>query len=159
MNQVSQNTSLEGKRAELRLSEADALFLRNRFLEGEKAFACQKDLIELHKRVVTMFATLNTGLGEQQGKKASKDREVLVARLDEMARSVNGIEATLRIELAPMIEKIVDEALAAKVTPARSLWKPLLGLFLATVSGVSIGIAFPDSILKFLTYIQASTQL
>lgn len=148
MNQVNPNTSFEPKQPDLKLGEADALFLRNRLLDGEKALARQQDLVELHKRMVAMFATLNTGLGEQQDKKASQDREILSAKLDEMNRSVNGMEAAFRIELAPTIEKILHDALRSQAVAKRSFWKSSYVFVLALALGVAIGVIYSETIME-----------
>lgn len=106
-----------------------------------KTPATRRDLVELHRRVVSMFTKLNEGLSETALRKASEDRALLGARIDEMERAVNRIEAMMRIELLPEMRAMLNEELRRHVRPRRKLVGPVL-LSLVMTSAAMIGGAY-----------------
>jgi len=125
-----------------RLQDEDLRMLRQALLSGEDALARRSDLVELHKRFVQMFETLNTGLGDMHAARAQADRDALSARIDAMETAVNRMEGALRIELEPVLRQTFAESLAetqAVQTPhrKRSLW-----LVAALVAGLTLGTVF-----------------
>ncbi len=85
---------------------------------GPQPLGTRGDLIELHKRITGMFATLNEGLGEMYAQKAEADRRALSARMDTLEEAVNRMEGALRIELEPVLRDSFAKVLA-KDTAAR----------------------------------------
>ncbi|GLO72893.1 hypothetical protein MACH17_44100 [Phaeobacter inhibens] len=85
---------------------------------GPQPLGTRGDLIELHKRITGMFATLNDGLGEMYTQKADADRKALSARMDALEDAVNRMEGALRIELEPVLRDSFAKVLA-KDTAAR----------------------------------------
>ncbi|AXT37055.1 hypothetical protein D1820_18330 (plasmid) [Phaeobacter sp. LSS9] len=85
---------------------------------GPQPLGTRGDLIELHKRITGMFATLNDGLGEMYTQKAEADRRALSARMDTLEEAVNRMEGALRIELEPVLRDSFAKVLA-KDTAAR----------------------------------------
>ncbi|MEX0309020.1 MAG: hypothetical protein AB3N17_02120 [Tateyamaria sp.] len=148
MTQATSTTAYGHTGPARKLSDADAQFLHAALVDGEHAIARQKDMIELHKRIVAMFTTLNSGLGEQQSKKAEKDREILVAKLDEMGRAVNGMEAAFRIEMAPVLEQMFVNALETRLPKRRSKWPLVIVFLLALASGLGFGAVYSDLIVE-----------
>jgi hypothetical protein len=134
---------------EIGLRDAELRLLLAQLTKGEEALARRKDLTELHKRVVTMFTTLNQGLAEGQAAKAQEDRQQLVARLDAIERGVNGMEGALRIELEPLVRNIVAASFSKIDRTGRGnsmhpVWK---GLILC--GAIAMGAYFSDPILAF----------
>ncbi|UWR82361.1 hypothetical protein K4K97_18700 (plasmid) [Phaeobacter inhibens] len=85
---------------------------------GPQPLGTRGDLIELHKRITGMFATLNDGLGAMYTQKAEADRKALSARMDALEDAVNRMEGALRIELEPVLRDSFAKVLA-KDTAAR----------------------------------------
>ncbi|THH38492.1 hypothetical protein E4Z66_02675 [Aliishimia ponticola] len=96
--------------------------------------ATRQDLIELHSRMVTMFKTLNHGLGEMAMKTAERDRKELCDRIEIVEKSLDSVEAALRVELTPQIQSILRSELTA--SPAKKG-----GNIFRMVSGVVVAIA------------------
>ena len=108
--------------------------------------ALKRDLVELHRRIVTMFTTLNKGLAEGSERKAAEDRAEITARLDRMEEAVNKMEGILRIEMAPQIRAIVQEELEDQrltVPSVRMVW---LGRMLMLGGALAFGVVFADQI-------------
>ncbi len=123
--------------------------LLTRLTTGEDALAKRKDLTELHKRIVTMFTTLNQGLVDTQAAKAQEDRAQLVQRLDQVERAVNSMEGALRIELEPLILNIVTAA-ATKIggdTRKNKSHPILLGIGFCAAIGFGVYFSKPISTL------------
>ncbi len=124
--------------------------LQRELAKGENAVATQRDLIELHKRMVAMFSTLKDGLGEQHAKKAELDRSVLSARLDKMEKAVNRMEGALSIEFAPLVSAAINDALDKKAAaPQRKIWTISGGVVLA-VAGLVAGAAFSGELIDLV---------
>ena len=104
--------------------------------------ASQRDIAELHKRMVQMFTTLNDGLTATALTKASKDREELCARLDETERAVNSMEGLLRIEFAPHIRTILQEEMDDHRRHQKRGWKGYILLFGLGAACVALGAVF-----------------
>ncbi len=116
--------------------------------------ATQSDLVELHKRIVALFSTLNKGLSETAMAKAAQDRAELSARIDSMEEAVNSMEGVLRIELAPHIravfhEEMEDQRRLAK--PSFWTWVMRAGLAVGLVLG---GAFFTEEIQSLLELIR-----
>lgn len=128
------------------LTKADAQILHGALVKGDQAIARQTDIIELHKRIVAMLTTLNTGLGEQQVKKAAEDRTALVKKLEKIELGVNGMEAVLRIEMAPQLERMLDEAFARHMPKQKPLRARMLVIIAAVCTGLVIGAAYSEQL-------------
>lgn len=129
------------------LTVADAQLLYKALVMNSAPVARRGDLVELNNRIVKLFTTLNTGLGEQHMAKASEDRAALVARLDEMETSVNRMEGALRIEFEPLMRKAMEDVVSQHVSPPRrlGLMRGLLGgLMLAAM--LALGAYFSDEL-------------
>ncbi|AHD12115.1 hypothetical protein [Phaeobacter gallaeciensis] len=100
------------------LAPADLDQLAAHLRSGPQPLGTRSDLIELHKRITGMFATLNEGLGEMYTQKAEADRKALSARMDALEEAVNRMEGALRIELEPVLRDSFAKVLA-KDTAAR----------------------------------------
>ncbi|WP_260085176.1 hypothetical protein [Phaeobacter inhibens] len=80
---------------------------------GPQPLGTRGDLIELHKRITGMFATLNDGLGEMYTQKAEADRKALSARMDALEgrgepdgrRAAHRTGAVLRDSFAKVLAK------------------------------------------------------
>ncbi|KXF92661.1 hypothetical protein [Phaeobacter inhibens] len=104
-----------------RLAPADLDQLAAHLRGGPQPLAGRGDLIELHKRITAMFATLNDGLGEIYTRKAEADRKALSARIDTLEEAVNRMEGALRIELEPVLRNSFARVLADSSAHRRSL--------------------------------------
>ncbi|MDT8853479.1 hypothetical protein RNZ50_00225 [Paracoccaceae bacterium Fryx2] len=114
--------------------------------QGEDALARRRDLGELHKRLVAMMATLNTGLGEAQAARVREDRAELVARLDQIERAVNSMDGALRIELEPMLRGLVQEAVGnATARPSGGLFRDMR-LWIIIAGAIAVGAVFSNGI-------------
>lgn len=103
--------------------------------------ATRRDLVELHKRWVAMFATLKEGLSEKSVKKAQADRLELCERLDEVNRSVNTMEGMMRIEMTPQFRTVLNEAFEERnigVQPRRGAFLVKLALLVAAFAAGTI---------------------
>ena len=131
------------------LREGDVRKLIALLSKGDDALARRKDLTELHKRIVTMFATLNQGLVETQEAKARDDRTELVQRLDQVERAVNGMEGALRIELEPMMRNIVRAEIDRTgknqgKNPMRAVW-----IAIGLAGAIALGAYYGEEISAF----------
>ncbi|ATG38074.1 hypothetical protein PhaeoP23_03921 (plasmid) [Phaeobacter piscinae] len=121
---------------------------------GPQPLGTRGDLIELHKRITGMFATLNEGLGEMYTRKADADRKVLSARMDTLEEAVNRMEGALRIELEPVLRDSFAKVLAKdRATRRRSLGQRLKrgittgsGLALILALGLAAGTLYHSRI-------------
>lgn len=128
------------------LTEADMLALKKFLVTGDQAIARQHDLVELHKRFVKMFETLNQGIGEMYVNKADKDRQILSERLDTMEEAVDRMEGALRIEFEPALRAAMADVVADTAKPKRR-W--LRGAILASaliLGGILAGAAFQEPV-------------
>ncbi|MFZ0099697.1 MAG: hypothetical protein WAK98_14505 [Gemmobacter sp.] len=98
--------------------------LANALIKGENAVVRRRDLAELMRRL--------TAILDERAAAADAAQEARIARLD---RRLDSVEGALRIELAPMIGKIVAQEIAS-APPARP------GLARGLVLGLSILLAF-----------------
>ena len=129
-----------------RLTDADLVAIKKFLVTGDQAIARQHDLVELHKRFVKMFETLNHGLGQMYTDKADKDRQMLVARLDDMEESVDKMEGALRIEFEPALRAAMADVMAETAKPKRN-W--LRGAIIATaliLGGILAGAVFQEPV-------------
>lgn len=129
------------------LTAADAQMLYKAFVMNSAPVARRGDLVELNNRIVKLFTTLNTGLGETHMAKANEDRAALVARLDEMETSVNRMEGALRIEFEPLMRKAIEDVVSRHAKPTRRVG-PIRGFFqaLILVAVLCLGAYFSDEI-------------
>lgn len=107
------------------LGPADLRLLNQLLHGGDRPLAERADLVELHKRILTMFTTLNEGLGETQDRKAAQDRAALGARIDDLEAAVNRMEGALRIEMEPVLRDSFARVIAETARPQRSWWDRL----------------------------------
>lgn len=123
------------------LSEADVKLLLRGLLAGETALARRSDMVELYTRVVKLFETLNTGVGEMYVAKAETDRGMLSARIDGLEDAVNRMEGALRIEFEPVLRQTISQVMADQ---AGQKPKRRSGLWMAgiLVAGLSLGAVF-----------------
>lgn len=94
------------------LNSADMRRIATLLHNSPSPIATREDLAALQNRNTQLFSTLQSGLAALADKKAEQDRSELVARMDRLEESVNRMEAALRIELEPVIEKTVAAAVA-----------------------------------------------
>lgn len=121
------------------LGPADLRLLNQLLHGGDRPLAERADLVELHKRILTMFTTLNEGLGETQDRKAAQDRAALGARIDDLEAAVNRMEGALRIEMEPVLRDSFARVIAETARPQRSWWDLLgRGGALALLLGVGL---------------------
>lgn len=135
------------------LRDAELRKLLQLLTTGEDALARRKDLTELHKRIVSMFTTLNQGLVESQAAKAAEDRTHLVQRLDQIERAVNGMEGALRIELEPLIRNIVAAAVSRDdKVPRQNAARPILKAVALCVV-IALSVYYSAKISSFVKYV------
>lgn len=156
MNQVKNQSEFEAPMSapvppEPKITKADAQFLQSVLVEGEQAIARQRDMVEMHKRIVSMFSTLKIGLSEQHAKKASEDRAALVQKLNKMESSVNGLEGALRIEMAPQLEQMLEVALDRRVPREKQRRFGLLGILMASIVSLAAGARYSVEIIDITT--------
>ncbi|NVK15501.1 MAG: hypothetical protein HWE35_15130 [Rhodobacteraceae bacterium] len=123
-----------------RLSAAVLAQIANVLREGEVPLAAQADLVELHKRIVGLFATLNEGLGAQAAQKAAADRTALTARIDQLEEAVNRMEGALRIEFEPVLKAALAEALAQAAPKPRRRWRGVLAALALAAAALAAGV-------------------
>jgi hypothetical protein len=92
------------------LTPKDAQILLEGLVQGDQALARRKDLGEMYKRIVAMLTTLETGLSERQTARADQERSAMSERLDQIERSVNGVEGVLRIEMDQLIRRAIGDS-------------------------------------------------
>jgi hypothetical protein len=123
------------------LSAADVQLLQRGLSSGDTALARRSDLVELYTRVVKLFETLNTGVGDMYVAKAETDRTALSARIDGLEDAVNRMEGALRIEFEPVLRQTLGQVLADQ-TGARPKRHRGLGAILMLVAGLGLGAVF-----------------
>jgi hypothetical protein len=124
------------------LNEADLRLLQRLLSEGDAALARRSDVIELHKRIIKLFETLNQGVGDMYVAKAEQDRSMLSTRIDGLEDAVNRMEGALRIEFEPVLRQTLSQVVAEQngVQPARrgrGLW-----IMTVLIAGLALGSVF-----------------
>ncbi len=141
------------------LNEADLRLLQRMLTEGEAALARRSDVIELHKRIIKLFETLNQGVGEMYVAKAETDRSMLSTRIDGLEDAVNRMEGALRIEFEPVLRQTLSQVVAEQnsAKPARrgrSIW-----MMIVLTAGLALGSVFHAQITaivsNFETYVSS----
>lgn len=102
--------------------------------KGETAIVRRRDLAELLRRTTAALDERGTSADDAQA-----------ARFNLLERRLDSVEGALRIELAPMIGRILSDELAARA-PARK-----------TVHGLGLALAFTAGILAAIFYYQADS--
>ena len=128
------------------LTEADLRMIHAALIQGDDALARRKDLGEMHKRFVAMITTLQQGLGEAEASRASADRAAVVARLDQVERAINSMEAALRIELEPMLQQTVHDMIAQSSASRKPILRKSLMLLIAALALLAIGASYSEQI-------------
>jgi len=131
------------------LQDIDLRNIRSALIKGDDGLAKRKDLGEMHKRLVAMFTTLNQGIGESQALKVAADRAQIDQRMDQMERALNSMEGALRIELGPMLEKMVSDVMSKNNSGRRSYSWRSLSVALVFAIGVAMGVFFEPKIQEF----------
>lgn len=131
----------------LGLDPADIAALHAALTNGPDGLVRRRDLGDLHRQTVKLFQTLNDGLGEQQRLKAAEDRSVLIARMERLEKSVNAMEGAVRIEMAPLLRGMLDEALAAQAVRQSSRSYRAMWLGAGLTAGLLAGVFFADAIM------------
>lgn len=148
MNEITRTTKYEGTAAPKTpyLSNEDARQLKTALIAGDDPMAKRSDLVAMHKRLVEMNTTLGQGLNEAMAKQADATRKSVDGRIGNLEKSVNSIEGALRIELAPLLDRMVAEAVEARTPPARRPVRTTLAAVALIVVGVAIGTQFHDTV-------------
>lgn len=133
-----------GPGSDINMKEIAAL--QSALLRGPDALARQRDLGEMHRRIVELFQTLNQGLSEQQLRKAAEDRSALIARIDRMEKAVNAMEGAVRIEMAPMMRGMLDEALDSHHARQRHVGNTSFWASCTLGVGLALGVFFASDI-------------
>ena len=128
------------------LQDIDLQNIRSALTKGDDGLAKRKDLGEMHKRFVAMFTTLNQGISEAQISKAAEDRAQIDQRMDQMERALNSMEGALRIELGPMLERMVSEVISKSDLNRRPHSWRSISVAIIFVVGVAMGAFFEPRI-------------
>lgn len=143
------------------LSEKDIEKIVGILSEGRPPLASRADLIELHSRIVKMFATLTDGLSEVQARKAAEDRRSMMERIDELDKAINKIEGAIRIEMQPMITSELQDILkgSSPTKPTASSGRAVL-LKVMAFSGLlavswAAGVWFQEESLALISWINS----
>jgi len=131
------------------LQDIDLQNIRSALTKGEDGLAKRKDLGEMHKRLVAMFTTLNQGISENHAAKAAEDRAQIGQRMDQMEHALNSMEGALRIELGPMLEKMVADVISKSSLSRRPHSWRSLSVAIVFVVGVALGAIFEPGIRQF----------
>jgi len=115
--------------------------------------ARQRDIAELHKRMVQMFTTLNEGLTATALAKAAKDREELCARLDKTELAVNSMEGLLRIEFAPQIRTLIHEEMDDHRRQQKTGWRPFFFWLSSSAAFLVAGTVFNTELTEFYNFL------
>lgn len=129
-----------------KLTKTEMQLLQRMLTEGDLALARRSDMGELYKRIVTLFETLNQGVGEMYVAKAEQDRSMLSTRIDGLEDAVNRMEGALRIEFEPVLRQTLSQVVAeqSNAKPARRGRVILtVGILLA---GLALGTVFHTQI-------------
>jgi len=131
------------------LQDIDLRNIRSALTKGEDGLAKRKDLGEMHKRLVAMFTTLNQGISENHAAKAAEDRAQIGQRMDQMEHALNSMEGALRIELGPMLEKMVADVISKSSLSRRPQSWRSLSVAVIFVIGVALGAIFEPGMQQF----------
>lgn len=129
-----------------RLTDADLAAIKQALLSGDRPLARQKDLIDLHTRMVKMFESLNQGVGEMYVNKADKDRQALSARLDTMEEAVDRMEGALRIEFEPALRSAMADVVAESAPKDRRILRKGIIASVLIIGGILAGAVFADQV-------------
>lgn len=132
---------------------------------GEKAAeslegpATRKDLVDLHNRLLKMVSTMDIGLRDSASQSATKDREAIVQRLEDMTEAVDSLEGVVRIEITPYFHKALNDVFEERNIGVQSR----LGsrLFAVALIGIAFaaGVYFAEPALEaWLGTLEYSTQ-
>lgn len=127
------------------LTEADADVIKAFAGKGMSGFARQGDLVELHKRIAEKFGTLPKEFSAHtdQAHKAIQSRlETLEGGLGKVETSLNGLEAALRIELAPALSAVITQTLAEQTPKPRGGLRRGVGFLLIAGASLAVGAYF-----------------
>jgi hypothetical protein len=129
-------------------TEADLVAFKRFLLTGQQPVTTRGDLVEMHKRFVQMFETLNKGIGEMYVAKAEKDREALSERLDVMESAVDRMEGALRIEFEPALRAAMADVIAESSQAKRRWVRGTLIVSALILGGILVGALFQGPILE-----------
>lgn len=91
------------------------------------------------QRIDHLFAALDRNLSKRVQDDGAQTRIMVDNELDGVARAINGLEGTIRIDLRPEIEAAVRDALDKRgVGSSRPIWRALRVLALVA-AGIAIG--------------------
>lgn len=133
------------------LSQADLQLLQRMLTEGETALARRGDVIELHKRIIKLFETLNQGVGEMYVSKAEKDRSMLSTRIDGLEDAVNRMEGALRIEFEPVLRQTLSQVVAEQSDAKPARRGRGLGIMAVLIAGLALGSVFHAQIAEIVS--------
>lgn len=128
------------------LTDADLLAIKKFLVLGQQPVTTQNDLVEMHKRFVKMFETLNQGIGQMYVDKADKDRQMLSARLDTMEDAVDRMEGALRIEFEPALRAAMADVIADTTKPQRRWVRGAIIASALILSGILAGAVFQEPV-------------
>lgn len=148
------------------LGDADIAVLREGLGKGMSGYARQGDILELYNRLADQLEKIEkispaadaaqaAQVAQASGAEQSAAlRAELQGRLKEIETTLSGLEGALRIELAPFLEKAVQEAVKAGQPPQRRRWASSLVFGLTLAAGLVLGVVFYDAILSFVSQAQ-----
>lgn len=148
MNQIKPTVNYAQSPDRKTLTKTDATALHKALVSGDHALSKKSDLVELHKRMVAMFATLKDGLGEISETKAAQDREAVCTRLDEIELAMNSMEGLLRIEMAPKIRAMLNEVLEEMKVRRERRWPRVVSTLLFLGVGLGLGAVYAEVLLQ-----------
>lgn len=128
------------------LTDADLLAIKKFLILGQQPVTTQNDLVEMHKRFVKMFETLNQGVGQMYVDKADKDRQMLSARLDTMEDAVDRMEGALRIEFEPALRAAMADVIADTTKPTRRWVRGAVLASALILGGILAGAVFQEPV-------------
>lgn len=142
------------------LTEADADVIKAFAGKGMSGFARQGDLVELHKRIAEKFTALPKEFSVQTGqshKALETQLEAVDGGLGKIETSLNGLEAALRIELAPALSAVITETLAAQAPRPKGGLRRMVGLVVIVGTSLALGAYFHAELTQ--GFAQAQTAL
>lgn len=133
------------------LSGEDVALLQSALGTGLSGFARQGDIVELHKRIGEKFEKLP---GELASLDAAK-REDLLARVDAIETSLNGLEAAMRIELPPLLTQTVSDAVQSNAPKRSSGLSRLFWVLILACGSAALGAWFHEPLFDLAAQLPA----
>lgn len=153
-SRINLSEPVSGQKVTSMLNEADVKVLREGLGKGLSGYARQGDLVELYNRLLERLEPAQAEGAETPSEEGAsvpqathQELDRLLERMHSVEEGVTGLEGALRIELAPFLGQVVQEAIAETRPQTRTGWTTGLCALVALGAGLTAGAVFSDTLL------------